>query len=101
MNQPESNIRDVREAFNPLKSRIAEIIIKASIMSSAKENTTLVHFLPTGAVFALFEVYDSNIATGKYFFFFSATGIWPLELAKCSNHPSFHCVSTRSLEEQS
>ena len=37
MNQPESNIRDVREAFNPLKSRIAEIAIKASIMSSAKE----------------------------------------------------------------
>lgn len=100
MNQPESNIRYVCETFNPLKSRIAEIAIKASIMSSAKENTTLVLFLLTGAVFALFEGYDSNIATGKYFFF-SATGIWPLELAKCSNHPSFHCVSTRSLEEQS
>lgn len=69
-------------------------------MSSAKENNTLVHFLPTEADFSLFEVYDSNIATGKYFFF-SATGIWPLELAKCSNHPSFHRVSTRSLEEQS
>lgn len=52
---------------NPLNSKRVEIAIKASIMSSAKENTPFVHFLLTGAGFLLFEVYDSNIATGKYF----------------------------------
>lgn len=92
-------LRLVCDVVNLLNSRMVEIAIKASIMSSAKENTLLVHFLLTGAGFPLFEVYDSNIATGKYFS--SVLQAFGLQnLAKSSNHPSFHCVPTRSLKKQ-
>jgi hypothetical protein len=60
-------LRLVCEVGNLLDSMVVETAIKASIMSSAKENTPLVHFFLTGAGLPLFEVYDSNIATGKYF----------------------------------